>query len=99
MRHRRQLVISPETGLREALQSLTADQPRTVDETATRIAMSMDKVPAGSALTGGGGGVRRGRLPALLSAEQRTPCGCSELASQAVSEAKLPPGSGWRGGG
>ena len=44
VRHRRQLSISPETGLREALQSLTADQPRTVDETATRIAMSMDKV-------------------------------------------------------
>ena len=44
VRHRRQLTIGAETGLREALQSLTADQPRTVEETATRIAMSMDKV-------------------------------------------------------
>ncbi|XP_037071285.1 tetratricopeptide repeat protein 17-like [Pollicipes pollicipes] len=43
VRHRRQLSISAETGLKEALQALTADQPRTVDETGTRIAMSMDK--------------------------------------------------------
>ncbi|KAF0312441.1 Tetratricopeptide repeat protein 17 [Amphibalanus amphitrite] len=51
VRHRRQLLISPETGLREALQTLTADQPRTVEETATRIAMSMDKNSSSWVLT------------------------------------------------